>query len=214
MLRARCVGSLPVLPCALILILILGGCSEEPQHNPGQLKDHGHPAAPATGRFAFQRMYIQARTWAPDAEPLRISSFNLKEVTSEGGKCGAWQATFVSAARNKARTYTYSVVESPGNVHEGALAGREEPWSGPRGQERPFLQQALRIDSDEAFAAAAKVSVDYLKKNPKMPVLFLLELTPRFPNPTWRVLWGETIGTSDYSVFIDASTGKPLQTVR
>jgi len=159
-------------------------------------------------------MYIQARTWAPDAEPLRISSFNLKEVTSEGGKCGAWQATFVSAARNKARTYTYSVVASPRNAHEGALAGREEPWSGPRGQERPFLQQALRIDSDEAFAAAAKVSVDYLKKNPKMPVLFLLESTPRFPNPTWRVLWGETIGTSDYSVFVDASTGNPLQTVR
>jgi hypothetical protein len=214
MSRARCVGSLPVLFCALILILIFGGCSEAPQHNTGQLKDLGHPAAPVTGRFAFQRMYIQARTWAPDAEPLRISSFNLKEVASEGGKCGAWQATFISAARNKARTYTYSVIESPGNVHEGALAGREEPWSGPRGRERPFLQQALRIDSDEAFAAAAKVSGDYLKKNPKMPVLFLLELTPRFPNPTWRVLWGETIGTSDYSVFVDASTGKPLQTVR
>jgi len=159
-------------------------------------------------------MYIQARTWAPDAEPLRILSFNLKEVASEHGKCGAWQATFVSPARSKARTYTYSVVESPGNVHEGALPGREEPWSGPRGQEHPFLQQALRIDSDEAFAAAAKESADYLKKNPRMAVLFLLELTPRFPNPTWRVLWGETIGTSDYSVFVDASTGKPLQTVR
>jgi hypothetical protein len=76
------------------------------------------------------------------------------------------------------------------------------------------LQQALRTDSDEAFAEAARVSADYLKKNPKTAVLFLLESTPRFPNPTWRVLWGKTIGTSDYSVFVDASTGKPLQTVR
>jgi hypothetical protein len=198
----------------LILAAALGGCSESPKEHGEAAKDPARPPAPVTGRFAFQRMYIQARTWAPDAEPLRVLSFNLKEVASEGGKCGAWQATFVSQARSKARTYTYSVVESPGNVHEGALAGREEPWSGPRGQEHPFLQQALKIDSDEAFTTAAKMSADYLKKNPKMAVLFLLESTPRFPNLTWRVLWGETVGTSDYSVFVDASTGRYLQTVR
>lgn len=206
--------SLAFVALALALAGTLASCSESPKEGAQRAKDPTHPPAPVTGRFAFQRMYIQARTWAPDAEPLRLLSFNLKEVVSEGGKCGAWQAAFVSPARSKARTYTYSVVESPGNVHEGALAGREEPWSGPRGQERPFLQQALRIDSDEAFTAAARVSVDYLKKSPKMAVLFLLESTPRFPNPTWRVLWGETIGTSDYSVFVDASTGKALQTVR
>jgi len=76
------------------------------------------------------------------------------------------------------------------------------------------MQQALRIDSDEAYDAAVEISADFLKKNPKVPVLFVLESTSRFPDPTWRVLWGETIGTSNYSVFVDASTGKPLQTVR
>jgi hypothetical protein len=198
----------------LVSVGTLTSCSEPSKKDTQDVKPPTTPPTPVTGRFAFQRMYIQARTWAPDAEPLRLLSFNLKEVSSEGGKCGAWQATFVSPARSKALTYTYSVVESPGNVHEGAFAGREESWSGPRGQEHPFLQQALRIDSDEAFEAAAKVSIDYLKKNPKMSVLFLLELTPRFPNPTWRVLWGETIGASDYSVFVDASTGRVLQSVR
>ena len=198
----------------LILAVALVGCSESPKEHGEVAKDPARPPAPVTGRFAFQRMYNQAHTWAPDAEPLRLLSFNLKEVASSHGKCGAWQATFVSPARNKARTYTYSVVESPGNAHEGVLAGREEPWSGPRSQERPFLQQALRIDSDEAFTAAAKISTDYLKKNPQMAVLFLLESTPRFPNLTWRVLWGETVGTSEYSVFVDASTGRYLQTVR
>ncbi len=198
----------------LLWALLFGGCSEAPRNQTGQEKAAAHPAAPVTGRFAFQRMYIQARTWAVDAQPLRLVSFNLKEVPSEGGKCGAWQALFASAMRGKARTYTYSVVESAGNVHEGALAGREEPWSGSRGQERPFLQQALRIDSDEAFTTAVKTSADYLKKKPKGTVLFVLESTPRFPNPTWRVLWGETIGTSDYSVFVDASTGRYLQSVK
>jgi hypothetical protein len=214
MLKVSQVSLLYVPSRVLLLALLLGGCSETPQDRSGEVKNSGHPAAPVTGRFAFQRMYIQARTWAADAQPFRLVSFNLKEVLSEGGRCGAWQATFVSPMRGKARTYTYSVVESAGNVHEGALAGREEPWSGAHGQERPFLQQALRIDSDEAFTAATKVSTDYLKKNPKTTVLFVLESTPRFPNPTWRVLWGETIGTSDYSVFIDASTGKYLQTVK
>jgi len=201
---------------ALVLMwgLVFGSCSETPPNRTGQEKTPAHPAAPVTGRFAFQRIYIQARTWAADAQPLRLVSFNLKEVPSEGGKCGAWQALFASAMRGKARTYTYSVVESAGNVHEGALAGREEPWSGPHGQERPFLQQALRIDSDEAFTTAVKASPDYLKKKSKGKVLFVLESTPRFPNPTWRVLWGETIGTGDYSVFVDASTGRYLQTVK
>jgi len=74
------------------------------------------------------------------------------------------------------------------------------------------MQQALRVDSDEAYTAAVQISGEFLKKNPKVPVLFLLESTARFPDPTWRVLWGETIGTSNYSVFVDASTGKPLQT--
>ena len=197
-----------------LLALIFAGCSEPAKTGTDKPKDSGPPPAPVTGRSAFQRMYIQARAWAPDAQPLRLSSFDLREVASADGRCGAWQATFVSQQRSKARSYTFSVIESPGNVHEGVLPGREEAWSGPHGQTRPFLLQAVKADSDEAYAAAVKKSSDYLKKNPNVPVQFLLESTPRFPNPAWRVIWGETIGTSDYSVFVDASTGEYLQTLR
>jgi hypothetical protein len=202
-----------VLP-VLLLALIFAGCSEPAKTGAIKPKESGPPPTPVSGRSALQRMYIQARAWAPDAQPLRLSSFNLKEVASDEGKCGAWQATFVSQQRGKARTYTYSVIESPGNVHEGVLPGREEGWSGPHGQTRPLLLQAVKADSDEAYTAAVKKSSDYLKKNPGVPVQFLLESTPRFPNPAWRVIWGETIGTSDYSVFVDASTGEYLQTLR
>src|SRR5205809_2011767 len=198
----------------ILLSLIFTSCSEPSQTGKDQPKVPTVPPAPVTGRFAFQRMYIQARTWAPDVQPLRLSSFNLKQVASAAGKCGAWQAIFVSPQKSKARTYTFSVTESAGDVHEGVFAGREESWSGPRGQERPFFLQALKVDSDEAFAAAAQKSSDYIKKNADMAVFFLLELTPRFPNPTWRVIWGETIATSNYSVFVDASTGQYLQTLR
>ena len=33
------------------------------------------------------------------------------------------------------------------------------------------------------------------------PVIFLMELTRRFPDVTWRVIWGGSVGTSDYSVY-------------
>jgi hypothetical protein len=51
-------------------------------------------------------------------------------------------------------------------------------------------------------------SADYLHKSgAKPPVNSLLESTPRFPNPTWRVLWGVSVGAAEHQVFVDAATG-------
>ena len=69
---------------------------------------------------------------------------------------------------------------------------------------------AIRVDSDEAYKTAAAKSADYIKKNPNKPVMFLMELTKRFPDVTWRVIWGASVGTSDYSVFVDGTTGQFL----
>ena len=195
-----------------LTMLIPLACSEAPKTGPEKSAKPVVPPSPVTGRFAFQRMFMQGRAWAADAQPLSLSAIYLKQVPAEAGKCGAWQATFVSAQIAKARTYTYSVVDT-GGIREGVLAGREEPWNGPRGQQQPFNPQALHVDSDEAFRSAAKESTDFIKKNPDLPVLFLLEQTPRFPNLAWRVIWGETLGSSRYSVFVDASTGRYLQTL-
>ena len=126
------------------------------------------------------------------------------------GKAAAWQAIFVSGS-GKARSYTFSVIEAAGNLHQGVFAGAIESWAGPRGQEAPFDIAAVKTDSDEAYRAAAERSADYLRKNANKPVSFLLERTNRFPDPTWRVIWGESVASSDYSVFVDASTGKLLE---
>jgi hypothetical protein len=198
--------------CLGVLIVIASRCGSPPPRSP-ESKVSTPPPAPVTGRFAFQRMYIQAGMWAKDAQPLRLTSFNLKDVASENGKCGAWQASFVSIQKGRARSYTFSAVDSPGNVREGVVAGREEGW-GSGGQAQPFVSQALKIDSDEAFATAVKHSAAFLKKNPEVPVHFLLELTPRFPNPTWRVVWGKSLGASDHTVFVDATSGRHLQTLK
>ena len=46
------------------------------------------------------------------------------------------------------------------------------------------------------------------KPGTKPPVNFLLEFTPRFPDPVWRVMWGDTAGLAQYTVFVDAATGQ------
>ena len=192
----------------LPLILFLSACSDAPKT--AEEKQPPKPPEALTGREAFQRMYPQARGWAPDAQPLQISSLNLAQVKADQGKAGAWQVIFVSPSRGKAKTYTYSAVEAEGNLHEGVFGGIEEDYTA-RGDSSPFLMGAIKVDSDEAYKTAAEKSADYMKKNPGKPVMFLMELSKRFPDVTWRVIWGGSVGTSDYSVYVDGTTGQYLE---
>jgi hypothetical protein len=194
----------------LPLVLLLSACSDAPK-SAETTKAPEKPPEPLTGRQAFQMMYPQARGWAPDAQPLELRSINLSQVKPEKGKAGGWQAIFVSASLGKSRVYTYSAVEAEGNLHQGVFAGIAEDYAAGRGTSLPFLPAALKIDSDEAFDTAAAKSKDYTKKNPDKVISYLLEQNKRFPDPTWRVIWGESVSSSDYSVFVDATTGMLLE---
>jgi hypothetical protein len=195
--------------CALFLILT--ACSEPPKTAE---KKEPEKLEPATGQAALWKMYQVARSWAPDAEVLRMDSVHLTEVPEVRGKAGAWQATFTSAAKGRARSYTYSVVEAQGNLHKGVFAGLEEGWTGPQGATQPFLILAVKIDTDAAYRTALGKAADYEKKSPGKPITLLLEKDKKFPNPVWRVIWGESVGTSDFSVYVDASLGAYLETMR
>jgi len=191
-------------------LLLLSGCSSE---TPAPAKKaEAAPAVPVTGRHALQQMYIAARGWSPDIQPLRVTSILLPEVKAEPGKAAAWQAIFVSASQGKARSYTYSVVESEGNLHKGPFAGLDQSWSGS-GAEKPFPMAAIKVDSDQAYQTALKKGAEYNQKNPGKPITFLLEANNKFPDVSWRVIWGESVGTSGFSIFVDASTGTYLETV-
>ncbi len=199
---------------AAALFLLLSACSDAPKEV--AKKEPEKPAEPLTGRQAFQKMYPAARAWAIDAEPLQIQSYNLTEVKSGDGKAGAWQVTFVSPSQSKSRVYSWSAVEADGGLHKGVFPGQEQGWSGPSGQNAPFDAAAIRVDSDEALktAMAQKEIAEFVKKNPAKPITFIMEKTRRFQDVYWRVLWGESVGTSEYTVFVDASTGKFLEKVR
>jgi len=195
---------------AAALLLSLAGCSTET--SAPEKKAEVKPPEPVTGRQALQQMYISARGWAPDIQPIKVMSILLPEVKAVPGRAAAWQALFVSASLNKAKGYTYSVVESEGNLHKGVFAGQDQSWSSS-GAEKPFLMAAIKVDSDAAYETALKKAADYEKKNPGKPINMLLEENNKFPDPSWRVIWGESAGTSSFSIFVDASTGTYLETI-
>jgi hypothetical protein len=193
-------------PICGALFLLLTGCSEPTKTT----KKEPEKLEPATGQSALYKMYQVARSWAPDAQVLKMNSLLLTEVPNvPRGAAAAWQATFTSAARSQARSYTYSIVEGEGNLHKGVFAGLEEGWSGPRSGNAPFLMLAVKIDTDTAYKTAlANGGAEYDKKNPGKPISILLEKVAKHPDPVWRVIWGESAATSNFSVYVDASTGE------
>lgn len=197
------------------ILFSLVACSDSAKEIAAK-KELEKPDEPLTGRQAFQKMFPMARGWVTDAQPLLMQSYNLQQVKSEKGKAGAWQATFVSVSLRRARPYSWSAVEAGGNLHKGVFAGPEQSWAGPTGQEIPFDIGAIRIDSDQAYEAAMKHkdAIAFTKKYPDKPVMFLLEKIRRFPDLAWRVVWGESVSTSEYSAFIDATTGMFLERTR
>lgn len=195
------------------LMLLAAACSEAPKEV-AKKKEPEKPPEPISGRAAFYAMFGAARMWAPDLQPLQCVSLPVEGVPLEPGKAGAWRCDFVSAAKGKLRSYTYSVVEAGGNLHKGVFhEPGEVAFNGARGQAKPFLMQALKIDTDEAYKTALPKAEAFVKKNPNEPMCYLLELTPRFPSPTWRVIWGPSVNQSKFSVFVDASTGAFLAKV-
>jgi len=167
---------------------------------------------PITGRSAFYKMYPSARQWATDCKVIQIASIHLPGVPAEPGKAGAWRAVFTSDSKAMMKTFLWSAIDAEGGFRKGAWGGTEESFRGKVGQAFPFYPQALQHDSDAAYKEALTKDDPYLKKGEKASINFLLEYTPpRYPNAAWRVLWGETVGTANYSVFVDATTGKFLE---
>jgi hypothetical protein len=197
-----------LLPICGALCLLLTSCSDTTATT--EKKKEPEKLEPATGQSALYKMYQMARSWAPDAQVLKMNSILLSEVpTVPPGTAAAWQATFTSAARSQARSYTYSIVESQGNLHKGVFAGLEEGYSGPRSGNTPFLMLAVKIDTPDAYKTAlANGGAEYDKKNPGKPISILLEKVTKHPDPVWRIIWGESPATSNFSVYVDASTGE------
>jgi len=193
----------------LSVILLLSACSETPTET--KTKEPEKPSAPITAQQAFRYTYPASRAWAGDSLPLRIRSIHLTDVPAEPGKAGAWEIIYVSQSQQQAKIYTWSAIEASETLHKDVFAGKAQAWSGASGQEKPFEASAFHIDSPAAVETASANSKAYLDKpGTKPPINFMVEFTPRFPEPVFRVMWGETAGSAEYTAIIGASTGQML----
>jgi len=199
------------LAAGALLLAACGGTTETKKAEPKA--EAPKPVEPVSGLKAFFQMYTAARTWATDLAPLNCISMPHKDVPAVDGKFPIWRCTFISESRRLAKTYTFSVIND-GGLNKGIYGANEETYSGPKGQMGPFPMQALKKDTPEALKAAIEKSKEYIAKNPDKPVFFQLEKTKELQNPAWRVIWGESLSMSNYSIYVDASTGDYIKTMR
>jgi hypothetical protein len=196
---------------------LLTGCSDTP--TTPVAKKEPEKLEPVTGLSGLFKMYQLARSWGgqqPDIVKMQSSPLaDVKDVPP--GLSPVWMATFLNSAKTQSREYTFSITDGE-NLHKGAFAGPESGYSGPRGVNQPFPYIAVKVDSDAAYKTAMSEpkskAADYDKKNPGKPIIVILEKTNKHPDPVWRIVWGESVGTSNFSVLIDATTGDYLETLR
>ena len=190
--------------------LLLAGCSEQPATPTAAKKEEAKPE-PVTGQSALFKMYQVARTWAPDAAVLKMDSVRVDGVPDQPGKSGGWEAVFTSEQKSASHAFTWYAVDQEPTIHKGVFPGSEESYSGARSETMPFLIADVKIDTEAALATAKGKEEAYEKKNPGKPVIYLLEKNSKAAHPAWRVVWGETVSTSGFSVYVDASTGTFLE---
>jgi hypothetical protein len=158
-----------------------------------------------TGLHALYQMYTSARAWAQDLQILHYTSVEVANVPRQPGKAAAWQVVFISPQLGKSRTWTFSISEASPTLHAGIFSGSSETWPGGG---HPLMLETVKIDTDKAWDVALKHAEKYNSANPNMPVAFILAVEPGANTPAWRVLWGESVGTSNFSVLVNATTGE------
>ena len=196
---------LALTPAVFSSAVFVQSCGSSPEP-----KVEKKPAVPVTGLHALYAMYGKGRLWAPDIKLVRLSSIDIAQVKRESGKAPAWQAIFASESLGQKRAYTYSVFDASTTLREGTFPDSPAAWSNDK---RAILMAAIRTDTDKAWETALKHGDQYAKKNPDMPISYLLEMGRQNSEPLWRVIWGESVTSSALSILIDASTGEYLETL-
>ncbi len=195
------------LSAILIPLLLLSACS-----------DDSKPAATApevkgpeliTARSAFQKLYVAARTWNPDAKPYRLESAVTSDGNGQDGKWAIWRASFASAAQHSAKPYIWSGSAADGAPSRGINPGTEDSYSPSNSSTQVFDMLFLKIDSDQAFATAQKHGGDkVLEKDPKTPVIYVCDWNHNTNELTWHVTYGSAHDASKLTVAVNASTGE------
>src|SRR5579863_9659018 len=192
----------------LVATMLLAGCTSEPS-KPAESKPEIKGPELLTGRSAFQKVYVAARGWAPDAKPYRLDSL----VTSDGGngqdgKWALWPGGFASPAQRAVKPYIWSGSNAEGAPSRGVNPNPEDSYNPTNSSTQVFDIAFLKVDSDQAFATAQKHGGDkILEKDPATPVTYICDWNHNTNELVWHVIYGASRDTAKLTIAVNASTG-------
>jgi hypothetical protein len=192
-------------------VLFLLSCSSNPPSGNQQSAAKPAPkqAAYETGREAFQKMYLSAHNWAPDAQPFRLQSQYSAGAPVSEGKAGLWRASFGSQGRRMMKMFMWSGLVGPDAPEPGISFSAEDSWSPTNTSTHIFEPAFIKTDSDKAYEVAEKHGGSKLTKaNPQQPVFFVLDWENSQNKLLWHVIYGEDVDKAKLRVAVDASTGE------
>ena len=190
----------PVVAVAILAAGLLAGCSSEPSKPAAS--DKPQPKAPEaiTGSSAFFKCYVSARGWAGDVQPYRVESSASADFKGHDGKAGAWRVGFASPSQHATKPYTWE----NGDISHGV----DDTYSPNNSSTQVFNVQALKVDTDKAFAVAQEHGgAKLLEQEPDTPVLYVLDWNRRTNSIQWHVIYGTNQDTAKLRVAVNATTG-------
>ncbi len=206
-------SSILLLTAAVAAVLALSACeggtpAKPGPSGPGLGKTQEPVTIAASGREAFQKMYLSAHLWAADARPYRLQSEVFKDYPGEDGKAVIWRAGFASASKRFIKSFLWSGTHSEDGPAFGISSGTEDTYNPNNSSTQVFDPAFVKIDSDKAFEVAQKHGGEkLLKRNPKLPVFYLLDWNPKQNILIWHVVYGISQAEAKLRVAVNASTG-------
>ena len=190
-----------------LLLVVMTACSDDSK--PTTEKPEAKRPELITARSAFQKLYVAARGWNPDAKPYRIESSTTSDGNGQDGKWAIWRSSFASAASHTTKPYIWSGSVAEGAPSRGVNPGTEDSYSPSNSSTQVFDMAFLKIDSDQACAAAQKHGGDkILEKDPQTPILYVCDWNHNTNELTWHVTYGGSRDAYKLTVAVNASTGE------
>ncbi len=196
---------------------ILAGCSQpkQPAEQP-QPKSAATPVSKTpeleSGRVIFQKLYVAARGWAPDARPYMLESQNSKEAPGAAGKATIWRGAFASPLRQSIKSFFWSGTSEEGAPARGISPSTEDTYNPANTSTQPFDISFLKNDSDRAFQVAQQHGGEEItRKAPNQAITYLLDWDRRKNQLVWHVIYGPSRVDAKLTVAVDASTGQFLR---
>src|SRR5260370_22537686 len=112
-----------------------------------------------------------------------------RDANGNDGKSGNLGGRVAFPGMRSEKSYTFSGSTAEGAPERGVNPGIEDSYSASNASTQVFDMAFLKIDSDQALAAAQKHGGDkILEKEPDTPLVFLVDLEHHTHELLWHVI--------------------------